>query len=476
MGFISYATEKHSIVMGWDLTIRATSCTLLIVLFSTTSAHAGLVWDADTATPGIQDGAGMWTAIGDNWMEGAFNVTYYDHGGSAVDVTFGRGESVAQPESYEVSLGGDSHFTRYNAFANSLTFEPGGSYTLIDKTPGSTASINLTSGNIVANADATINVFLESANPLSISGSGTLTLLGSTPFKTPSTITVGSSVISAGGEDHMQAATISLNDANAVLTLQGPYEQLANAATVNISAGALKINNSAPEKIQNLVMTGGKIEGTGSLNVLVGSGNRYDVQAGEINVNLTGSPLEKSGPGTVTLSPPGNNTYSGGTTLNAGTLKLGSSGALPVNGTLRFNGGILELNNQVIPSSGVLGALILQADSGLVFDPNGASGSITFSGASWTDGTLTVAGWQATGAGRDYLYSVTDPGAFLQHVEFRDANNALISSSGLWDPNTHEIYPAISAAPEPVNVALGLFGCGFIGVQLFRRYLGKSRL
>src|SRR4029079_7604554 len=62
--------------------------------------------------------------------------------------------------------------------------------------------------------------------------------------------------------------------------------------------------------------------------------------------------FQKDGPNTVTLSA--TNTYTGGTTVNAGTLKLGSSAALPVGGAVTMNGAVtLDLNGQS-PSVGDL--------------------------------------------------------------------------------------------------------------------------
>ena len=57
------------------------------------------------------------------------------------------------------------------------------------------------------------------------------------------------------------------------------------------------------------------------------SGTSYNVQSGLISANLgdiSGSPLTKTGAGTVTLS--GSNSYTGGTFVNAGTLLVETNG------------------------------------------------------------------------------------------------------------------------------------------------------
>ena len=57
--------------------------------------------------------------------------------------------------------------------------------------------------------------------------------------------------------------------------------------------------------------------------------------------NDTSGGLTKNGLGTLTLT--GSNTYGGGTTVNAGVLHLGSSGAVPDNSALTIAGGTLDL-------------------------------------------------------------------------------------------------------------------------------------
>jgi autotransporter-associated beta strand protein len=63
--------------------------------------------------------------------------------------------------------------------------------------------------------------------------------------------------------------------------------------------------------------------------------------SGQLADNGTGAvSLRKTGAGIWTVS--GSNTYTGGTQLNAGTLSLGSAGAIGSSGTISFNGGTLQ--------------------------------------------------------------------------------------------------------------------------------------
>ena len=81
------------------------------------------------------------------------------------------------------------------------------------------------------------------------------------------------------------------------------------------------------------------------LAMTLGKGSGANFNTAGFNVTLSGSlsgpgSLTKVGNGTLTVAAV--NTYTGGATLDAGTLSLGSSGALPSIGTIRFAGGTLQ--------------------------------------------------------------------------------------------------------------------------------------
>ena len=108
--------------------------------------------------------------------------------------------------------------------------------------------------------------------------------------------------------------------------------------------------------------------------------------------------MSKIGAGIATLS--GTNTYSGGTTVSAGTLTLGSATALPAGGNLTVNtGGTLNLNNfnsSVGNLSGTGGAITMgtanlainQVGAGTYAGIISGTGSLTKNGAS----TLSLTG------------------------------------------------------------------------------------
>jgi outer membrane autotransporter protein len=116
---------------------------------------------------------------------------------------------------------------------------------------------------------------------------------------------------------------------------------------------------------------------------------------GGTTLSLTG-PI--SGPGALTLNGPGGtlilsgaNTYTGGTSIIAGTLQLGSAGAFPSGGTLTVNGGTFALNNFSVTSdalSGTGGTVAL--GTGTLFTNSKAS--TTLASAITGTGTLVKLG------------------------------------------------------------------------------------
>lgn len=94
---------------------------------------------------------------------------------------------------------------------------------------------------------------------------------------------------------------------------------------------------------------GGKTRGTGSFTLAKGSTFEYDtaladqtLPAGGFDSGWNGKSLTKAGDGTLILSAA--NTYTGGTTLNVGTLALAGSGTLGgLTGTTTVKGGTLDL-------------------------------------------------------------------------------------------------------------------------------------
>jgi hypothetical protein len=136
---------------------------------------------------------------------------------------------------------------------------------------------------------------------------------------------------------------------------------------------------------------------------------------------------------------------------------------LPNTGTFAFAGGILDANNR----TDTIGALSLTANSTLNFSADTTPGSLTFFSAARTGGTLTITGWTgvANTAGTDDKLIVTFGSAsqaFLDNIFWSD--QGITGSIQLLGG---EIVPV----PEPINVALGIFGAVFVVFGIGRRYV-----
>jgi autotransporter-associated beta strand protein len=209
-----------------------------------------------------------------------------------------------------------------------------------------------------------------------------------------------------------------------------------------IAAGTLQLGNGG---------TTGSILGNVTNNGTLAF-NRSDSFAYANLINGSGS-VTKLGDGTLTFTTA--QTYSGGTTISAGTLQLGASERLADNGAVTINGGTLALGsfnetigNFTISSGAITGTGTLTASSFAVAGPGtisavlAGSGALTQSGAgtttltganTYTGGTTISAGTLQLGNGGttgSILGNVTNNGtlAFNRSDSFAYAN--VISGTG----------------------------------------------
>jgi autotransporter-associated beta strand protein len=165
----------------------------------------------------------------------------------------------------------------------------------------------LTIGSIIADN--------TSATGLTKSGTGALTISGANTYTGTTNINAGTLVLS-GGSAIVDTGAVSL---------------------ANTSGANLQLNSSE---------TIGSLSGGGSLGggLLLGANTLTVGDASSKNfgglISGTGGALTKQGNGTLTLSAA--NTYTGTTTVTAGTLAYGISDAL-ASGAVTVNGGTLDL-------------------------------------------------------------------------------------------------------------------------------------
>ena len=182
------------------------------------------------------------------------------------------------------------------------------------------------------------------------------------------------------------AGTVTLTGANSYIggtTVNGGVLQLGTGGS--LAAGSVLTVNGGAFDLNGNNQTVGALSGSGG-TIALGSGTLTANSAGNATLAsvISGSgSFVKQGSGTLALT--GASTYTGGTTVNEGTLQLGAGGALASGGALTVNGGAFDLNG----GSQSVGAL------------SGSGGTIALGGGTLTTNSAsnTVLASAITGSG-----------------------------------------------------------------------------
>lgn len=303
-----------------------------VTTLTATNTYTGLT-TVSSGVLNIQNGSALGnastgtniTANGALELEGGIIVTGEALTISGLGILSGGSlRNISGSNSYNgnITLAGDS---RINSDAQLLTINPGagnaisGTYNL---TLGGDGDILI--GRPIATATGTVTK----------DGDGTVTLSATNTF-------TGLTLISEG--------TLAYGASNVIST--GPV-------TVNGSSAVLDLGNNQSDTVGVVTVDGGgSINGTGT-STLTSTGT-FDMKNGSVSAILagTGIVLNKTTTGTVTLS--GANTYTGLTTIWAGTLNLQNPSALgsATAGTSVTNGAALELQGNVTVAGEALSIL-----------------------------------------------------------------------------------------------------------------------
>lgn len=272
---------------------------------------------------------------GTTTLAGVFNNTIQVNGGVAMSVSGATAAddvtgitTLTNYGTTTIGAGRTLSAQTINNAAGTISIGTGATLKGIGNTLNNNAVIDVGVGGSVIDAGAINN-----------QGGGTINFNGPT----------GSAVLSAGqginndGQIKVLGGDVAVtgdinNQNNGTLSLTGGnmtgIGTLTNSgtATVNVAAGY----NLG---VGTFTMTGGSVTGTGSITATTA----FNLSAGTIGASLAGAgALAKTGVGTLILT--GTNTYTGGTTISAGTLQLGNGttdgtilGSVINNGTLAFN-------------------------------------------------------------------------------------------------------------------------------------------
>ncbi|MES2919981.1 MAG: autotransporter-associated beta strand repeat-containing protein [Verrucomicrobiota bacterium] len=265
---------------------RKTSSLFLLAaatLVAASSAHAALTWDTgqgDGAT--ITSGNGTWDLSATNWNNGSGNIAW-TNGNDAIFTTNNSNTitiGASAISAGEIAVNGISEIVWQGAL-NNLTF--------------TTVNINTT-------------------------GAGKLSIKANTASP-GNTITGGTINIANGATLYVATNGGSAPSIGSTINVQGTGN--------NENRGAIRLDNGST--------LSGSVNLLGNTTIGGGSG----VISGDISGSGFGITTAGTGTGTLTFS--GNNTYSGGMTIGAGTIQAGHNNAFGT-GALKINGGTLSSN------------------------------------------------------------------------------------------------------------------------------------
>jgi autotransporter-associated beta strand protein len=239
-----------------------------------------------------------------------------------------------------------------------------------------------------------------SGGTIDASGSGALTLnnSGSIGLSGP-----GARVLTLTGtsaDDNTLAAALADNGGATVLTKSGAGKWVVtgnntHSGGTTVASGTLQVGTGGA----NGALGGGNITDNGSLD--------FNTSATLTNGTISGTgSLTKDGSGTVIL--PGDNSYSGGTTINAGTLQIGNGGAT---GKLSGTSPVVDNGTLIVNSTGsftLTGGGVISGTGNLIVRGNG--------GLFQAIGENTYTGWTLIEPGATFQPAQGNQGALVSSV------------------------------------------------------------
>jgi len=215
------------------------------------------------------------------------------------------------------------------------------------------------------NFDVTDPRILAGSNNLTKTGTGNLTLTGVNTFN----------------------GNVLTNNNFVVITNDnqlGAVPGSPTASKIQLGGGALAINATITVNANR----GISLNNTNStIDVFGGSTATYN----GIIAGSAGNNFNKNGPGTLVIG--GANTYSGGTIVNNGILRLGAANVIPDASNVSLNGGTLS-TGATTGFSETVGTLNLNANSTIALGTGNHTLTFANSNAvSWAGSLLTITGW-----------------------------------------------------------------------------------
>ncbi|HEY5314625.1 MAG TPA: autotransporter-associated beta strand repeat-containing protein, partial [Pirellulales bacterium] len=378
---------------------------LLVVAIS----GGNLIWDASGAgvtAAGATDGSG-------NWSNGSTNFVFANNSGQAA-----WDNSASDAATFGNSNGPAGAVTLTSAITvnGSLTFEPAtsGSYTI-----AASAGNELTLvGGIAADASAAITgpTILGANQTWTAAGGTTLTVGGVvSEINLGTTLTLGGSgIVALGGDNTFSGGTILGG---------GVTAQVSSATSLGAASGGVTINAATLEATATFAGSRNINLNDPGAAIMVDANQTYTVTgvvSGTGNLNVTG-------PGTLAFAGSANNTYSGQTFVDSGTLLLNTTpGVVGIVGdgvATRATGADFQTNADLIINGGNL--LIADGDDNVL--DHTLSVTLTSGTVNVGNSSQTIFGFNNLGGTlivpRYATWTVSDPNYFGGRQEFLSTAN-----------------------------------------------------
>ena len=340
---------------------------------SKTVTYAGNITGLGGLTKSISSGAssGNLTLSGVNDFAGNFSIT----GGGVrfnSDTAAGKGTVVVTASGGSVTL--RNLGIAASTLTNAVIFNSSANTINLDSDPGSTFTM---SGNI--SGDGAV------INGGNSTGGGTIILSGNNSAWSGS-LSLRRGGLSLGNKNALAAQFIVSPIASSNVTLQATTDLSGVNALTN--AVSLAMTNS---NVGFAIGGANNIEFAGAITMVTNAVITNNNSASTILSGAIGGSFGISFAGTGTTTLKGANTYTGGTTNLAGTLKLGASGVIPDTSAVTVAGGTFDLdgNSETIASLAGGGSVVLGSGA---LTAGGDNSSTTFSGAISGSGSFTKTG------------------------------------------------------------------------------------
>ena len=389
-----------------------------------TGSFDGVIQDGSKALALTKGGAGTLTLTGVNTYSGATTIS----NGTISVANPGAGGNLGT-SSGAITLGDATHQGTLSytgaadlSYTRGFIVNAGGGE--IDGTAAG-KTITLQTGAIATSGafavggsgNAIIQSVISGGGGLTKSNSGTMLLAGANTYAGNTTISTGTLLVGAAA-DGSGNAPIPFGAGKGNVTVNGTLDVNNYNVTLNGLSGAGIITNSSSGTSRTLTV--GAANGSGSFGGVIQNG------AGSLA-------LTKIGSGTIALANA--NSYSGDTTLSAGTLQVDNAAAIP-SGANKGNlalAGTLDLHATSITVNGLSGAgTVTNSGSGAAVLSVGANDQTSAFGGNLADGTGST-GLTKTGTG---ILTLSGNNTFGGATTIAQGTLSMGSTSGLSSHST----------------------------------------